>query len=167
MKFATAAKVFVFPAALMLVCLSPSIARAQADAMPSPEDYPFSAPERAARPAQPVGQEQAKADFHGAVSLPYGVNCDGKDLRPGRYTLSVQSVGSTRVVTFLGSGVRVSVHVREMRSNREESRSALLVRKSGEGRRLEGIYVRALSAMLYLDANRNEAQAAIDRLPIS
>jgi hypothetical protein len=167
MKVANAAKASVFSAALMLACLLPSVARAQADAMPSPEDYPFSAPEPSARTAQPAGEQQAKADFQGAVSLPYGVNCAGKDLGPGRYLLSVRSVGSARVVTFLGSGVRVSVHVREMRSNGGESRSALLVRKSGEARRLEGIYVQALNAMLYLDASRDQAQAAIDRLPIS
>ena len=135
--------------------------------MPSPEDYPFSAPEPSARSAQPVGQQQAKADFQGAVSLPYGVNCAGKDLGPGRYLLSVRSVGSGRVVTFLGSGVRVSVHVREMRSNWGESRSAVVVRKSGEARWLEGIYVQALNAMLYLDGNRNDNEVAVDRLPIS
>ena len=163
-----ASKASLFSAALVLACLFPALAQAQADAMPTPEDYPFSAPEPSSTHlAQPTGRQQTKADFEGTVSLPYGLKCAGNNLEPGRYLLSVKLVGSTRVVTFLGSRAQVSIRVRAMRPGRGESQSALLVRKSGEARWLEGIYVRGLSAMLYLDANRAAGEAAIDRLPIS
>ena len=47
------------------------------------------------------------------------------------------------------------------------SQSALLVRKSGEGRRLEAVYVEGLNAMLYPDTNPNGSHARTERLPIS
>jgi hypothetical protein len=47
------------------------------------------------------------------------------------------------------------------------SRSALLVRKSGQGHKVEAVYVEGLGATLYLNANTNGSVAQIERLPIS
>ena len=52
-------------------------------------------------------------------------------------------------------------------TNRRASQSALLVRKSSEGRRLEAVYVEGLNAMLYPDTNPNGSHAQTERLPIS
>jgi hypothetical protein len=168
MKITTVVKVSVFAATLGFACLLPLTVHAQADAMPSPEDYPFSAPETtAAQAVQPAGATQPKVDFEGKVSLPYGVKCGDKSLKPGQYLLSVKSAGTSRGVTIHGSGESVNIHVREVRSNRAAGQSALLVRKSGDGHRLEGVYVEGLGATLYLDPDRNGGQARTERLPIS
>ena len=52
MKMTTVVKASVFAAALAIICALPPAARAQADAMPNPDEYSFSAPETTA--AQPV-----------------------------------------------------------------------------------------------------------------
>jgi hypothetical protein len=168
MKITTVVKASVFVATLGFACLLPPAAHAQADAMPSPEDYPFSAPETtAAQLRQPAGTTQRKVDFEGKVSLPYGVKCGDKNLKPGQYSLSVRSAGTSRGVTIHGSGGSVNIDVREVRANRAAGQSALLVRKSGDGHRLEGVYVEGLGATLYLGPNTNGGQARTERLPIS
>jgi hypothetical protein len=166
MKMTTVVKASIFTAALGLACLLPAAARAQSDVMP--DEFPFSAPETTAvQPVQHADAKQAKASFEGKISLPYGVNCAGKNLKPGEYMVSVKSEGSSRVVAIHGHGENVNMQVREVRANRAASHSALLVRKSGEGRRVEAVYVQGLSATLYLNAKSNGSAAGMERLPIS
>jgi hypothetical protein len=168
MKITTVVKALVLAATLGFACLLPATAHAQADAMASPDDYPFSAAETTAPQAvQHAAAKQQNADFEGKVSLPYGVNCAGKNLKPGQYFLSVKSEGTSRGVTIHGSGESVDIRVREVRVNRGASQSALLVRKSAGGHRLEGVYVEELGATLYLDPTTNRGHAATERLPIS
>jgi hypothetical protein len=61
----------------------------------------------------------------------------------------------------------VNMHMRGVAANRDTNHSALLVRKSGYGRRLEAVYVEGLNVTLYLDTNSNGNNAAMERLPIS
>ncbi len=162
MKITTVVKASIFTAALGLACLLPATARAQSDVMP--DEFAFSAETTV---AQPVVAVQTKANFEGKISLPYGVNCAGKNLKAGEYVVSVKSQGSSRVVAIYGHGENVNMQVREVRANRAASHSALLVRKSGEGRRVEAVYVQELSATLYLNAKSNGSAAGMERLPIS
>lgn len=170
MKITTGVKASLLAATLGFTCLLPAPAHAQADSMASPGDYPFSAPETSVeRLAQPAAGKQPKSDFEGKVSLPYGMKCGGKNLKPGTYLLSVKSEegSSIRVVTIHGGGENVIINVYEVLTNRGASQSALMVRKSGEGRNLEAIYVKVLNAMLYLDTNANGSSGMIERLPMS
>ncbi len=162
MKMRTVVKASMLTAALGLACLLPATARAQADVMP--DEFAFSAEETTA--AQPVAAIQATANFEGKISLPYGVNCAGKNLRPGEYMVSVKSEGSARVVTIHGAGASVNMHAREVRVNQAASHSALLVRKSGQGHKVEAVYVEGLGATLYLDTN-TKGSTSVERLPIS
>lgn len=158
MRIKTLTKASVFAATLAFACLLPATAHAQADAMASPEDYPFSAAETAVpQVVQHAGAKQLNADFEGKVSLPYGVSCAGKNLKPGQYLLSVKAEGTTRVVTIHGSGENLKIHVREVQTNPGASGSALLVGKLGDGHSLEGVYVEALGATLYLELSKHEA----------
>jgi hypothetical protein len=163
MKMTTVVKATMFTAALGLACMLPATARAQSDVMP--DEFAFSAEPTTV--AQPVAATQAKANFEGKISLPYGVNCAGKNLEPGEYLVSVKSEGSNRVVAIHGRGENVNMHVREVRTNRVASRSALLVRKSGQGHKVEAVYVEGLGATLYLYPDTNGAAAGMERLPIS
>jgi hypothetical protein len=165
MKITTLAKASVFTMALGLACLLPATAHAQSDAMP--DYFPFSAEEAATQTAQPAVTKVAKADFEAKVSLPYGLNCAGKNLKPGEYSLSVKSQGASRVVTIQGSGQNVSMRVREVPANRGANQRALLVRKSTEGRRLEAVYLPDLNATLYLDSNTKGSDSGTEWLPIS
>lgn len=161
MKMTTVVKATMFTAALGLACLLPATARAQSDVMP--DEFAFSDTTTA---AQPVAV-QAKANFEGKISLPYGVNCEGKNLKAGEYLVSVKSEGANRVVAIHGRGENVNMHVREVRTDGVTSRSALLVRKSGQGHKVEAVYVEGLGATLYLNANTNGSAAGMVRLPIS
>jgi hypothetical protein len=166
MKITTAMKASMFTAALGLACLLPVTAHAQADV--SPDFYPLSNTETiVAQPAQVASTKPTKSDFEGKVSLPYDVKCSGKNLKSGQYSLSVKSEGKGRVVTIHRRGEEVSIRVREVPTNRAGSQSALLVRKSDEGRRLEAVYVEGLSAMLYLETGTMGDHDRMERLPIS
>jgi hypothetical protein len=59
------------------------------------------------------------------------------------------------------------MHAREVRADGVASRSALLVRKSGQGHKVEAVYVEGLGATLYLNAKTNGSAAGMERLPIS
>jgi hypothetical protein len=168
MKMTTFVKASVFAATLAFVCMLPPAAQAQADSMPNPDEYPFSASEvPAAQPVQLASAKVAKADFQGKVSLPFDVKCGDKNLKAGQYLLSVKSEGSTQVVTIHGRGDTMKMRVHEVSANSDASQSALLVRKSSQGHRLEAVYVEGLNATLYLNTNPDGAHARMERLPIS
>ena len=164
MKMMTAMKASMITAALGLACLLPATARAQSDM--SPDYFPFSA-EEAAATAQPVRTELAKADFQGQVSLPYDVMCNGKNLKAGHYLLSVKSDGTNRVVTLKGGSEAVKINVRAVPANRTAIHSAVLVRKSADGRKLEAVYVENMNSTLYVKTSSAGIQASVEQLPIS
>jgi hypothetical protein len=164
MKITTAVKTSMITVALGVAFMLPATARAQSDM--SPDEFAFSAPQTTA--TQFAAAQFAKADFEGKVSLPYNVKCGSKNLKAGRYSLSVKSEEGARVVTINnGSGESVNIHMREVLTNRWTSQSALLVGKSSEGRRLEAVYVEGLNAMLYPETNPNGSHARTEQLPIS
>lgn len=166
MKIMSAMKTSAMVATLGLACLLPATARAQMDAMP--DSFAFSPEETvAAQPAQVVVAKESKADFEGKVSLPYDVKWAGKDLKAGEYLLSVKSQGTARLVTIRGGGENVNVHARQVSAKQGTNHSALLVRKSGDSRRVEALYMEGLQATLYWNANPSGTDLAMERLPIS
>jgi hypothetical protein len=167
MKMTTALKSSMITLALGAVaCLLPTTARAQSDM--SPDEFAFSAPETtAAEPAPTATAQITKADFEGKVALPYDVKCGNQNLKAGQYVLSVKSEGSGRVVTINGGGQTMNMQAREVPEKQASSTSALLVRKSSEGRKLAAVYVEGMNTTLYLDASTNGSPAQMERLPIS
>ncbi len=168
MKMTTLLKASLFAATLGFISMLAPAARAQADAMPNPDEFPFEAPEAtAAQPVQLAAAKVANADFEGRVSLPFNVKCGAKNLKPGRYVLSVKSQGTDQVLTLNGSGQNMTMRVHEVSAHRGTSQSALLVRKSSDGRRLEAVYVAGLNATLYLNTSSDVPHARMEKLPIS
>lgn len=165
MKTTIAAKAGLLTLALGIACLLPTTAHAQSDVMP--DSFPFSAEEAATVWAQPATTTTAKVYFQGKVSLPYGLACGSKNLKPGQYFLSVKSEGSGRVVTIHSGNENVIIRVREFAVNRSAKPSVLLVRNSANGPRLEAVYLAELSATLYLGPDATRSNAGIERLPIS
>lgn len=166
MKVTIAAKASLLTLALGVACLLPATARAQSDVMP--DSFPFSAEEAATIwAAQTATTKTAKVDFKGTVSLPYGLTCGSKNLKPGQYVLSVKSGRSGRVVTIQGGNENVILRVREFAVNRSAKASVLLVRNSTNGPRLQAVYLAELSATLYLGPDATGSNAGMERLPIS
>ena len=60
------------------------------------------------------------------------------------------------MVTINGGGQNMNMQARVVRANQAGSQSALLVRKSSEGRKLAAVYVEGLNATLYLEASTNQ-----------
>jgi hypothetical protein len=167
MKMTTLLKASMFAATLGFVSILAPAARAQADAMPNPDEFPFEAPQAAAQPVQIAAAQVANADFEGKVLLPFNVHCGAQNLKPGQYLLSVKAQGSSRVVTLHSDGQNMTMRVQEVSAHRGPSQSALLVRKSGAGRRLEAVYVAGLNATLYLNTSPDGSHTRIEKLPIS
>jgi len=166
MKLIAGGNVLMLAGVLGFACLLPATVHAQVDAQPDTNLSEGPNMERIGPQAAPIADaKEAKADFAGTFSLPYDLKCGAKSLKPGRYSLSVKSQGTSRFVTIHGNAANVNIQARVVPANRGTSQSALLVRNSGEGRRLEAVYVEGLNAMLYLEASGIDG--VMERLPIS
>lgn len=163
----TLVKTSVFAATLGLACLLPVTAHAQADI--SPDIYELANTETtvAAQQVQVASNTAKPADFQGRFALPYQVRCKGKNLKSGQYSLSVKSEGTSRVVTIARNGETMNIRAQELTGNPAASHSALLVRKSHEGRMLEAVYIRQLNILLYLNSSAAAQAGRMERLPIS
>jgi len=159
MKNTTVTRASIFAAALGFACLLPATVHAQAEV--APDQYEFSHTEITSAPSA----KETKADFAGKFLLPYNVKCSGRNLRPGRYLISVKSEGTSRVITIHGERANVNIPARLVPANQGATGSTLIVRRSGQGRQLEGVYVEQLNATLYVPSVT--IHGMIEHLPIS
>ena len=157
-------------AGLALACFWPATAHAQADV--SPDSYPI---ENAVPITQPqatqLAQTQPPAEFQGNISLPYQVQCSGKKLAAGQYTVAVKTEGAKKTVVLHKDGNEVQLAVRHVAPTSKTGKSALLVQSAGETRMLKAVYLASMNAILYLDHDwklsvLDRIQDA-ERLPIS
>jgi hypothetical protein len=165
MKMTTVLKSSVFAAALGLACLLPVTAHAQADV--SPDVYEMANTDVTVAQQARLTSNTNQANFQGRFALPYEVRCKGKSLKAGRYSVSVKSEGTTRVVTLAHNGETMNIRAQELAGNRAAGRSAMMVRKSPNGRMLEAVYVRQLNVLLFLDTNAAAESGRMESLPIS
>jgi len=166
MTITTAVRGSILIAVLGFACLLPARVYAQVDAMPDTNINEGPNMERIGAQTTPVATaKETQTDFAGKFSLPYNVKCGSKNLKPGQYSLAVKSQGTGRVVTIHGSDTNVNLPVHVVPADRSASHSTLLVRKSGEARQLEGVYVEELKATLYVEANIG--YGVREQLPIS
>lgn len=164
MKIATMTRISIFAAALGIACLLPTTAHAQAEV--SPDNYELLNTDASpALNASIPSAKQTKADFSGKFSLPYNVKCNGQNLRPGNYSISVKARGTGNVVTIHETNTNLNFQARTVPANQRMNGSTVIVRKSQKGRKLEGFYVAGLNSILYLQPTANEG--SIERLPIS
>ena len=76
----------------------------------------------------------------------------GKNLKSGQYTLSVKSEGANRMISIRRGAEETNIRVHRVLGNSmAKSQSAVLVRKWGEGRMLQAVYLQKLNVLLYLD----------------
>jgi hypothetical protein len=159
-------------AGLALGCVWPATAHAQAEV--APDFYEITnavAIDSPAMLAMATETPKAPTEFQGNISLPYGVNCAGKKLAAGEYTLAVKTEGASKTVVLHKDGNDVSLPVQKIEAGSAMGSSALLVRRGTQARTLEAVYVQDMKAILYLNpagkASLRGRMLAAERLPIS
>lgn len=150
--------------------LLPATSRAQAEV--SPDVYPNESPAATMVAAKPAVTASAKVDakYQGSFSLPYAVECSGRTLEAGEYTVSLPQGDAFGRVTLRHNGRVVELQPRAISRDGISGQSALLVTQSNGRRTLQAIYVQDRHVTVYfhsdalLDAvNHSNAQ----RVPIS
>jgi hypothetical protein len=132
-----------------------------------------------AGPVQPAQLQQALArqhkaqaqEFRGNFTLLHQVQCAGKVLAPGNYSLSLDSKGSNRRITLRGKSAVMKIRPRAVAEHAAVDQSTLLLRRTGELRRLNAIYLEQLGLVLYLEPDVTQDMArnpeGAERVPIS
>ena len=73
--------------------------------------------------------QAAKMHYVGKFTLPYTVQCDGRSLPPGKYSISLDSDGSVAQATLLRKGQAFRIQAIAQRQN-HPSRNALVVERN-------------------------------------
>jgi hypothetical protein len=99
----------------------------------------------------PRQDKQQAADFQGRFTLPYELQCAGRVLAPGDYSLFFHSVGANRMVTVRGKGAIMKIRPPVVSERATTGQSMLLVLQTRELRALRAIYLAELRLVLYLE----------------
>jgi hypothetical protein len=79
--------------------------------------------------------------YDGKFTLPYTVQCSGKSLPPGRYSVSLHSDGKVGHATLNQGGKTTAIAGVINKQGRKRGDDALLVERNGNTRRLSAIQV--------------------------
>ncbi len=131
-----------------IVLAAPS-ARAQFEIDPdhfdSPNMVPFDQPKTKAN------SEAAAAivRYEGRFSLPYSVQCDGKSLRPGKYSISLRADGNVGQATLNQKGETIGIGGVVRKHPRKAGRDILVVELNRGTRNLSEIQIAQLDLILF------------------
>jgi hypothetical protein len=124
-----------------LIAIGAPCARAQSEVDPdhfeSPNVEPFE------RAKIKTSREAMAIRYGGKFTLPYPVQCSGKSLPPGRYSVSLHSDGKIGQATLQQGGQAIGIPVVHKQA-RKYGINALIVELSGKTRRLSAIQVAEL-----------------------
>ena len=121
-----------------------------------------------AQPSQPAktmgATRNAKIHYQGHVTLPYSLRCNGKNLPPGKYALSLTSDGKTAELSLnrQGEDVRLEGTAQQQAGRREAD--ALVVKRSGKVHQLSAVHVAQLE-MVFSSVAEHERRE-VERLPV-
>jgi hypothetical protein len=158
---------------LGLVLASFLAAPCYAQAEVAPDFYDAVSPAAIAQAPQPVAASQQQADkqFRGTFTLPYDIQCSGKTLPAGQYSVALDSGTALRLVTLRHDGKTIKLRARVLSTYSARGQSALLVNRGEKGRTLEAIYLQNQNVVLYF---RSEGMSYVagnamraERVPIS
>ena len=136
------------------------------DHFESPNTEPFPQPKTKAA----KGTEMGRVFFSGEFRLPYSLQCAGKRLLAGNYSLALHSDGKIGWVTLNQKGrtTEIAGVVRLPADSR--ARNALFVERSGNTRRLSAIHVAELDLVLDPDQEGKRDSGGrprrIEKLPL-
>jgi hypothetical protein len=132
-----------------LAALGASPARAQSEV--DPDHFESSNVEPFERAKANAGSEAAAIRYDGKFTLPYTVQCSGKNLPPGRYSVSLHSDGKTGQATLKQGGRAIGIPGVVHKQARKYGNDALVVELNGKTRRLSAIQVAELELDLVFE----------------
>jgi hypothetical protein len=105
--------------------------------------------------AQPVKSSSRQSnsaigEFHGALSLSHKVQCAGMTLLPGTYQLTLRSQDSRTALTLSQRGSSITVPAVEVARNVSAGRSGAFLRRTGDDRSLEAVFLEKPGMMVFL-----------------
>jgi hypothetical protein len=103
--------------------------RAQSETDPDHFDSPNTEPFKKARPN--VGTEAVTISYEGRFSLPYKVQCNGKGLAPGKYSVSLLSDGKVGQAILNPNGQAIPILGVVRRPTNKHQTDAILVEVDG------------------------------------
>jgi hypothetical protein len=109
--------------------------------------------------------------YDGKFSLPYAVQCNGKSLRPGKYSVSLHSNGKVSQAILNHKGEAVGVAGLIPKQERKRGNDALVVKENGKTHRLSAIQVAELELVfdraLQVESSSGNTPTRIERLPLT
>jgi len=144
--------------------------RAQSEIDPDHFDSPNTAPLESA--PKSVVSESGPARYEGTFRLPYAVECSGKRLAPGDYTVWLRTSTNEGRIILRHSGHTVIVFAGELHAqNHTEGYGTLLVRIRGNTRTLRTIQMAKMEVGVESKLKITESSAQqlerIDRVPVT
>ena len=130
------------------IALAAPLARAQFEIDPDHFDSPTLAPSDEPRTkADPEGPV-ANVDYEGRFTLPYSVQCKGKRLRPGKYSISFRADGKVGQATLNRKGKTIGVGGFVQKQARKAGGDALVIELNRGTRKLSEIQIAQLDLIL-------------------
>jgi hypothetical protein len=152
-----------------LIALGAPPARAQSEIDPDHFEGPNT---------EPVGKVRADTSsnvgtirYDGKVRLAHTVECNGKSLRPGRYSVSLRSDGKVAHATLNRDGRTIGIAGVVHRQAHRQENDALVVELKGTTRRLSAIQVAKLDFVLdpepQIKNSTRSQPGRLERLPLT
>jgi hypothetical protein len=144
--------------------------RAYAQAEVDPDHYdtpeaPASQPTRAN-----TAHEAAQVHYEGSFLLPHSLQCNGKHLAPGKYSLSLSSDGKTTRLMLNRKGQVLHVEGVTQQHSRNQEQNALIVKRSGTINRLAMIHLADFDFFVgpapKLEPTTSGAGGRVEKLPL-
>ena len=124
---------------------------AQSEIDPDHCDSPNTEPFSQSKTKVDVGRAMQNVRFSGKVNLPYSVQCAGKTLPPGNYSLSISSDGKIGRATMNKKGQTFEIPGAVRLPGDSHSRSTVLVECIGKIHRLSAIHVKEMEVVFDSD----------------
>lgn len=147
------------------VCSASAQSEVDPDHFGAPSEEPFDKAKASAN------GEAVSIQYDGKFRLPYAVQCNGKSLRPGRYSVSLRSNGKVGQATLnqKGQAVRVAGLLRTKEGKHGDD--ALVVEHNGKRHRLSAIQVAELEMVfdpeLQVKSSPDNTPPRTERLPLT
>jgi hypothetical protein len=122
------------------------VAHGQAEIAP---DHYETADSQSRPPKADTKAKAMKIHYEGNFTLPHSVQCDGKNLSPGDYSVALDSDGSTVRLTLNRKDQAIRIEGVPEKQPRYRGRDALLVRRTGHKRELSAIHIAQLELVFH------------------
>jgi hypothetical protein len=156
----------IFAGVAVLLVFGGAVAHAQSEVDPDQFDSPNTEhfPQPKAKESVAVVTEQR---FNGTFMLPYSLECAGRRLLAGRYSLSLRSDGKVGRVTLNQKNQSLEIAGVVKKQAHNPGPSALYVELSGNARRLLAIHLAELDLVFDPDQQSSGGRAArIEKLAL-